>query len=160
MVATGTQRKAPAVEHDAVPPGVERPRPRPAVTASAPIARLVHRAPVIVFLDTTLRACAKVMAEESIGVVLVDGPHGPVGVLSERDIVAAVAGGAGVDFHRARDYMTADVDSVPETATIADAAREMLRNEIRHMAVTRGERTVGIVSMRDVLAVLSEACRG
>jgi CBS domain-containing protein len=155
MVATRTQRKAPAVEHEAAPPVVERPRPRPVVTASDPIARLVHRAPVIVFLDTTLRACARVMAEESIGVVLVDGPHGPVGVLSERDVVTAVSDGAGVDFHRARDYMTADVDTVPETATIAEAAREMLRNEIRHVAVSRGGRTVGIVSMREVLAVLS-----
>lgn len=69
--------------------------------------------------------------------------------------MAAVAGGAGVDFHRARDFMTADIDVVPETATIAGAAREMVRNEIRHLAVARGERTVGLISMRDVLAVLA-----
>jgi len=66
-----------------------------------PVIRLVRRAPVIVHLDTTLRACARVMAEESI----------------------------------------------------AGAAREMLRNEIRHLAVARGERTVGLISMRDLLAV-------
>ena len=160
MAATRTKRNAPAVEHDAAPLGVEPSGPGKAVTASDPITRLLHRGPVIVFLDTTLRACAQVMAEESIGVVLVDGPHGPAGVLSERDIVAAVSDGAGVDFHRARDYMTADVDSVVETATIAEAAREMVRNEIRHVAVSRGERTVGIVSMRDILAVLSEECGG
>jgi CBS domain-containing protein len=156
MVATRTQRPAPPVDHEAAPPVVERLRSRPVVTASDPIARLVHRTPVMVFLDTTLRGCARVMTEESIGVVLVDGPHGPVGVLSERDIVAAVSDGAGVDFHRARDYMTPDVDTVPETATIGETAQEMLRNEIRHVAVSRGERTVGVVSIRDILAVLSE----
>jgi CBS domain-containing protein len=156
MAATRTQRTAPTVEHGAVSPVPERHRPERAVTASDPVARLIHRAPVTVFLDTTLRGCARVMTEESIGIVLVDGPHGPVGVLSERDVVAAVSDGAGVDFHRARDYMTPDVDTVPETATIGATAKEMLRNEIRHVAVSRGDRTVGIVSIRDILAVLSE----
>ncbi|MGH9009390.1 MAG: CBS domain-containing protein, partial [Acidimicrobiia bacterium] len=77
----------------------------------------------------------------------------PAGVLSERDIVAALAEGADADVERARDFMTADVEAVPESATIADASRLMLRDEIRHLAVTRGEQTVGLVSMRDVLAV-------
>jgi CBS domain-containing protein len=152
MAAT-RQQKAPSVEQGGGPPVSD---PRRVVTASDPVARLVHRAPVTVFLDTPLRVCARVMTEESIGVVLVDGPHGPIGVLSERDIVAAVSDGAGVDAHRARDYMTPDVDTVPDTATIAQTAREMLRNEIRHVAVIRGDRTVGIVSIREVLAVLSE----
>lgn len=124
-------------------------------TEDDPVLRLVHRPPVSVFLDTTLRACARVMAEESIGAVLVEGSHGPAGILSERDIVGAVAGGAGVDFHRARDFMTADVDTLPETATIGEAVTEMLRNEIRHLAVARGDRTVGLISIRDVLAALA-----
>jgi CBS domain-containing protein len=122
-----------------------------------PITRLVHRKPVTVHLDTTLRACARIMNEESIGAVLVNGPHGSAGVLSERDIIAALAEGAGVDHNRARDFMTADVDSVPETASIAEAVREMLRNEIRHIVVSRGKQAIGLVSIRDVLAILSEA---
>lgn len=125
------------------------------LTAADPVMRLVHRAPVWVHLDTTLRACARVMAEESIGAVLVRGPHDPTGVLSERDILAAVASGAGVDSHLARDFMTADVDSVEEMATIGEAVGEMLRNEIRHLVVTRNDHTVGLISMRDLLAVLA-----
>src|SRR5687767_8087674 len=91
------------------------------LTAAEPVMHLVHRAPVWVDLDTTLRACARIMAEESIGAVLVRGPHDPTGVLSERDIIAAVASGAGVDSHLARDFMTADVDSVDEMASIGQA---------------------------------------
>lgn len=125
------------------------------LTAADPVMRLVHRTPVWVHLDTTLRACAQIMADESIGAVLVKGPHDPTGVLSERDIIAAVASGAGVDTHLARDFMTADVDSVDELATIGDAVAEMLRNEIRHLAVRRGDHTVGLISMRDLLAVLA-----
>jgi len=125
------------------------------LTAADPVMRLVHRAPVWVDLDTTLRACARIMAEESIGAVLVRGRHDPTGVLSERDIIAAVASGAGLDSHLARDFMTADVDAVDEMTSIAGAVAEMLRNEIRHLAVTRGDHTIGLISMRDVLAVLA-----
>jgi len=126
-----------------------------ALTGSDPVMRLPHRKPIDVLLDTTLRTCAKVMADEAIGAVLVRGPHGPVGVLSERDIVGALAEGANADRERARDYMTPDVDFVPELTTIADAGREMIRNEIRHLAVTRDGATVGLISSRDVLAVLT-----
>src|SRR5688500_9789827 len=47
------------------------------LTAADPVMRLVHRAPVWVHLDTTLRGCARVMNEESIGAVLVKGYHDP-----------------------------------------------------------------------------------
>lgn len=127
------------------------------LAGSEPILRLLHRRPVQVQLDTTLRACAQVMAEESIGAVLVRGPHGPAGVLTERDVVAALAEGADADEDRARDFMTAEIDGVPEMTTIAEAGRRMLRNEIRHLAVTRDGQTVGVISSRDVLAVLAIA---
>ncbi len=127
------------------------------LAGSDPVQRLLHRRAVDVLLDTTLRACARVMTDEAIGAVLVRGPHGPVGDLSERDIVAALAEGADADRERARDYMTADIDGVPDRTTIADAGREMLRNEIRHLAVTRDGTTVGLISSRDVLAVLAVA---
>ena len=125
------------------------------LTAADPVMRLVPRGPVWVHLDTTLRACARVMAEESIGAVLVRARHDPAGVLSERDIIAAVAGGAGLDSHSARDFMTADVDTVDEMTPIGAAVKEMLHNEIRHLVVVRDGHTVGLISMRDLLAVLA-----
>jgi len=127
------------------------------LTGSDPVMRLPHRRPVHVLLDTTLRACARIMVEESIGAVLVRGPHGPAGVLTERDLMNALAEGAHVDRDRARDFMTADVDGVPELTSIAEAGRRMLRNEIRHLAVTRDGDVVGVISSRDVLAVLAIA---
>jgi predicted transcriptional regulator len=78
-------------------------------------------------------------------------------VLSERDVVNALAEGAHPDRDRARDFMTADVDEVPENTQIAEAGRRMLRNEIRHLVVTREGATVGVISSRDVLAVLAVA---
>ena len=132
-------------------------QPATMLRGSDPVMRLPHRRPIDVPLDATLRDCAQVLADESIGAVLVRGPRGPVGVLSERDVVGALAEGADPDGDRARDYMTPDIAWVPELTTIAEAAHEMLRNEIRHLAVTREGTTVGLISSRDVLAVLAQA---
>jgi CBS domain-containing protein len=125
-----------------------------------PVLKLVARTPVYVGLDTSLRNAAQVMAEEFIGAVLVRGPHGPAGILSERDIVTGLAEGADPDTDRARDLMTPDLASVLASETILDAGHRMLGNEIRHLLVTTaGGSTVGLVSVRDVLAVLSDEVR-
>lgn len=50
--------------------------------------------------------------------------------------------------------MTPDIASLPATATVLDARERMLENEIRHLVVRRGETTIGLVSMRDILASL------
>jgi len=119
-----------------------------------PVLPLVPRSPVQVLLDTPLREVAAVMAEEAIGAVLVRGPHGPAGIVTERDIVAALAEGADPDQERARDVMTADLAVVSSTETVLTAAELLLAHEIRHLPVTAGLATVGVVSIRDVLAAV------
>jgi signal-transduction protein with cAMP-binding, CBS, and nucleotidyltransferase domain len=121
-----------------------------------PVLRLVARTPVYVPLDAPLRTVAATMADESIGVVLVRGPYGPAGIVSERDIVLALAEDGDPDQERARDVMTPDLASIGSGETILMAAHVMLANEIRHLVVTSGSATVGLVSMRDVLAVLAD----
>lgn len=121
-----------------------------------PILRLVARTPVYVFLDDTLRTLAETMAEESIGVVLVRDPQGPVGIVSERDLVLALAAGSEPDVDRARDVMTPDLASVSSTESVLAVANVMLAHEIRHLVVTSRSATIGVVSIRDVLAVLAD----
>jgi CBS domain-containing protein len=130
------------------------------IAPADPVLRLVARTPVYVELDNTLRTAAQVMAEESIGAVLVRGPHGPAGILSERDLATGLAEGADPDLDRARDLMTPDLASVLANESILDAGRRMLGNEIRHLVVTTVDgSTLGLVSIRDVLAVLSDEAR-
>lgn len=119
------------------------------------VVTLIARTPVYVSPDATLRDAARILAEESIGVLLVPGPGGPAGLLSERDIVTALAEGAQPDRDRVRDYMTPDLASVPATATIAEAEDRMLANEIRHLVVTKGPSTIGVLSIRDIMATVS-----
>jgi CBS domain-containing protein len=116
---------------------------------------LVAWRPISVLLDTPLPDIAEVMSEESIGVVLVRGPHGPIGIVSERDLTVALAESSDPTRDRARDFMTADLASIDAHQSILAAADAMLANEIRHLVVTAEGSMTGLVSMRDVLRVLA-----
>lgn len=126
------------------------------IALSDPVVKLVARSPVSVPAEAPLIRVAHIMVEESIGCVLVSGPHGPSGIISERDVVAALAEGADARKLRACDVMSPDIAWVSSTDTISDVACRMLEYEVRHLAVKQGGSIIGIVSMRDVLAVYSD----
>jgi CBS domain-containing protein len=102
----------------------------------------------------TLREAAEAMIANGLGLLVVTGTNGPVGVLSERDIVAAVTEDLDLEAERVRDHGSDDIVGVEHDATVADAARAMADAQIRHLAVTRGGAVVGVVSVRDVLRTL------
>jgi len=116
------------------------------------------REPVVVPPQTSLRVAAQVMAEHSIGAVVVGIERGAVGILSERDVVTALAAGADPDGATVAGAMSHDVVSVRPHDTLYDAAVDMLDLGIRHVPVLddRG-RALGMVSVRDLLRPLLTA---
>jgi signal-transduction protein with cAMP-binding, CBS, and nucleotidyltransferase domain len=118
-----------------------------------PIRTVSHRPAVQVHKDDSLRSVAETLTEESIGAAVVKGTHPPC-IVSERDLVAALAEGLNPDRADAADVMTADVAyAAPSEAVVAVGLR-MLANEIRHLPLVEDDVVVGMVSARDVLAVL------
>jgi CBS domain-containing protein len=124
---------------------------------------LVDRPTVVVDPDATLREVAVTLAEDYIGVAVVrsNSPsRGPgtraEGVISERDIVRALAEGADPDDEIAENVMTLDLATASPGDTVASVAKCMLDNEIRHVPVTADGLVVGVVSERDVLRTLLE----
>ena len=113
------------------------------------------RAPVVVPPQTPLRVAAEVMDEQSIGAVVVATDRRTVGILSERDIVSALAWGADPDEVTVAAAMSHDVVSLRSHDTLYDAAVDMLDLGIRHVPVLdeRGA-AVGMVSVRDLLRPL------
>ena len=99
--------------------------------------------------DTLGEAAAK-MTERGVGAVVVSDFGRMIGILSERDIMRAVADRIHSSEARVREWMTSDpITATPDT-TIEEAGRTMLENGFRHLPVVDGERAVGIVSLRDV----------
>lgn len=118
-----------------------------------PVARLVNRGAVYVWPDTSLREVAETLEREEIGLVLVHRTTGIAGVVSERDIIHAVAEGADPDVERAADVMTYDVSFARADDTIERVATAMIEGEVRHLPVEGCEGGTRVVSIRDVLPV-------
>jgi len=99
--------------------------------------------------DTLGEAAAK-MTDHGVGAVIVSDFGRMIGILSERDIMRAVADRIHSSEARVREWMTADPITATEATSVEEAGRTMLEHGFRHLPVVDGERAVGIVSLRDV----------
>jgi CBS domain-containing protein len=124
----------------------------------AGIGELMTQDVLAVAPEDTLGEAAERMVERGVGSVVVSDFGRLIGILTERDLLRAVADRIHSSEARVREWMTPEpITARPET-TAREAARTMLDNGFRHLPVTDGETTLGIVSLRDVLQwTLSEA---
>ncbi|HEX5493786.1 MAG TPA: CBS domain-containing protein [Mycobacteriales bacterium] len=103
----------------------------------------------------TLRDAAARMWEQQTGSLLVmDGDH-LLGIVTERDVVRAVAQGGNVDTATVGEIMTPDVFTVPPDMALYEAARLMVSRWVRHLPVVDSDEVVGVLSLRDLVAVLA-----
>jgi CBS domain-containing protein len=106
-------------------------------------------------VDTTLRQAAVRMGQYHTGAALVIDPSLPgPGIVTERDILRALAEGADPDAARVGDYMHSTLIAAAPSWPAAQAAEAMMKHHIRHIVVFEEEHLVGILSMRDVIGVL------
>lgn len=126
------------------------------IRLSDPVRTLVGDPVATIGPTATLREAAETMSTDGVGLLVVVDTRGVLGVLSERDVVNAVAEGADLDDERVRARLADDVVTIDEEASISDAAATMASAEIRHLGVTRQGDIYGVVSVRDVVNVLLE----
>lgn len=101
--------------------------------------------------EDTLSEAAEKMAGRNVGAVLVMDFGGLIGILTERDLLAAVAGRVQTSEARVREWMTENPVTVPEATPIGRAANIMVTHGFRHLPIVDGTQTIGIVSLRDVV---------
>jgi CBS domain-containing protein len=96
-------------------------------------------------------ACALLRARR-VGAVLVREGTGPVlGILSERDVVRALADGPDALNRPVSEAMTADVVYAAPNDTVDALLAQMTDRRFRHLPVCEGDRLVGIVSIGDLV---------
>jgi CBS domain-containing protein len=100
----------------------------------------------------TITAAAQRMVERNVGTVLVLDGGRLVGIMTERDLMRAVARGLHGDAVVA-EYMTKDPETIEPDDTTRHAAVLMIHGGFRHLPVVERDNVVGILSIRDLMRV-------
>ena len=105
----------------------------------------------------TLSDAARLMAERRVGAAVVMDPdaHGP-GIITERDLMNAVAAGKDPAHEHVADHLTSDIVFAAPDWSLEEAAVAMVRGNFRHLIVCEGPEVVGVLSVRDVVRVWTD----
>jgi CBS domain-containing protein len=108
--------------------------------------------------EDTLGEVAERMVEEKKGGAVVVMDYGRmIGILTERDLLRAIAYRVHTSEARVREWMTEDPITVPPETTLDEASQLMLDKNFRHLPVVEGGRIVGVVSLRRAVAAMQSA---
>lgn len=100
----------------------------------------------------TIREASRLMRAKHVGAVVVVDPDGQgAGILTERDVLAAIAEGADPDVETVADHLTAEIVYAAPSWTLTEAAEAMLRGGFRHLVVLESGDVAGILSVRDIV---------
>jgi signal-transduction protein with cAMP-binding, CBS, and nucleotidyltransferase domain len=119
----------------------------------------VMSSPVITIQeDAPANKVAELMDKHGLGciIVTVKGAK-PLGIITERDLVGRVlAKNVKPDSVKAKEVMTAPLITIEPDETISEAARRMSRLNIRRLGVIYKGQLIGLLSSKDILAVMPE----
>jgi CBS domain-containing protein len=127
----------------------------------ATVGEVMSRNLLTVDPTTDLSDAARRMSERGVGAALVLSNESVSGILTERDVLRAVATGSVEGTHVAA-WMTRDPETVDVSESTGQAAAVMIHGGFRHLPVMDGGRPIGIVSIRDLMRVVvdDESPRG
>ena len=109
----------------------------------------------------SIRAALTLLAEHNIGaLVVVDGQGGLVGIVSERDIVRALARTEAILVEPIAAIMTRDVVIGTPQDDLVAVGNTMTEHRFRHLPIVEGGRLVGIISLGDVVKAQRDQYQG
>lgn len=114
------------------------------------------RGVVCIERQTTVEDAAKIMVEHEIGALpVLDSAGEPIGIISERDIVRAIAkDGAKAAGKAIDELMTHRIVTCKAEDSVAEIVELMDKNNFRHLPVQGNDGLAGMISMRDVTTIM------
>jgi CBS domain-containing protein len=127
----------------------------------ATVGEVMSRNLLTVEPTTSISEAAAAMTERGVGAAVVLTGNTVSGILTERDVLRAVATGPVEGTHVAA-WMTRDPETIEPSDSVGKAAAIMIHGGFRHLPVCDDGKPVGIVSIRDLMKVVvdDEAPRG
>ena len=106
--------------------------------------------------DTDVQTAARLMRDRRISSLFVTHGKEIVGIITDTDMVRRVVA-AGVDTltTTAEKIMSAPILTIEEDKTLLDVSDLMATTHIRHLGVTQSGKLVGMISVRDILVLLT-----
>ena len=126
------------------------------------IEKIMNKRVITVKPDTSFLEAMQVMADNHIGCVVVAKNGKPVGMLTERDVLVAIASEEIKDLKKTkvRAVMTHYVINIGPKRTVIKAAMLMSENKIKKLPVVDGKgRLVGIITASDIISAQPKAVK-
>ncbi len=118
------------------------------------IGPVVSRAVLMVAARESVAEAARKMTDRKVGSAVVMTDQGP-SIITERDILRAVAAGVDLQTAPVEDYMTHNAITAQEDWDLHEAAERMSSGGFRHLIVLNaGGQVEGVLSIRDLLRAL------
>ena len=124
---------------------------------------LARKGITVVTIDParTIRQALVLLAQHNIGaLVVVDGTGAPVGIVSERDVVRALARSETILGEVVASIMTRNVVVGTPQDDLVAVSNTMTEHHIRHLPVFEGSRLVGMISIGDVVKAQRDQYQG
>ena len=114
--------------------------------------------PIVVAPEDTLGEVAERMSGANVGAVIVKDFGRLIGILTERDMLKAMAARVHTSDARVREWMTEDPLTATAEMDVENAAQVMLEHNFRHLPIVDDNGAViGLVSLRRVVAATQSA---
>jgi len=117
---------------------------------------LVGGSTEIIGPEGTLSDAAEAMADQESDYVVVIDNRELVGILTERDLVLAVAEGVDLGASLVEEWMSEAPDTFSPEVTVAEAVAWLLETGYRHLPVVADDELLGVVTIRDLMWALTQ----
>ena len=118
----------------------------------ATVGQLMTREISVIKVNASLQEAANQMHVQRIGSLLVEKNGEYAGIITETDVVRAVAENADVSQLKVHGLMSSPIISLDKKLSPQYARDLMADRRIRHLAITEEGQIVGVISVRDLLA--------
>lgn len=110
--------------------------------------------------EATVQESAQYMHASNVGSLLVKRFDEFIGIVTETDLTRKVLGaGLSPETTPVSEIMTQPILSMDRFLPVEEANQFMLKNKIRHLAVTEEDKIVGLLSVKDLVSYFAQSFR-